>query len=252
MAATICRLGNPVLRRTAAAVHVVPRNAAARRKQKRPIVANQTAAGEAAQELPPAVVARMHAAMTELGGVGIAAPQIGSSVQAVLVGLPPDVAEVGCKPFPTRLMINPQLRAVCEDGSRMPLPLLSEGASPVAPGSVETEPEVLLPRITPHHSHGAETVPCVESCLSVPGLWGTVWRFKHSECDFEDEHGVRWRMTASGLVSCVLQHEIDHLYGVLFVDRAERTSLRFDDENERFHAHDMGTLEGNWELEKLD
>jgi peptide deformylase len=58
-----------------------------------------------------------------------------------------------------------------------------------------------------------------EGCLSIPGIHADVKR--HAEVNFEgqDETGARVTLHAQGLLARALQHELDHLDGVLFVDR---------------------------------
>ena len=60
-----------------------------------------------------------------------------------------------------------------------------------------------------------------ESCLSVPGLSGKVERPAHIRVDYRDETGKEQTIEAQGLPATVFQHEIDHLDGILYVDRIE-------------------------------
>ena len=59
----------------------------------------------------------------------------------------------------------------------------------------------------------------VEGCLSVPGVQGEVCRAESVEVRGMDEQGKPLRIRAAGIFSRALQHEIDHLDGVLFIDR---------------------------------
>ena len=59
----------------------------------------------------------------------------------------------------------------------------------------------------------------VEGCLSVPGVEGMVCRYESVVVRGWNEHGDPVSIEANGLLSRALQHEIDHLDGVLFVDR---------------------------------
>ncbi|MDD5040254.1 MAG: peptide deformylase [Patescibacteria group bacterium] len=61
-----------------------------------------------------------------------------------------------------------------------------------------------------------------EGCLSVPGVYGIVKRHFKVTCDGYDENGRAIRIKAQGMFARVLQHEIDHLDGVLFVDRTKK------------------------------
>lgn len=59
-----------------------------------------------------------------------------------------------------------------------------------------------------------------EGCLSIPGLMGDVTRASEIEVKGLDRHGKECLFKAGGFLARVLQHEIDHLEGVLFIDRA--------------------------------
>ncbi len=61
-----------------------------------------------------------------------------------------------------------------------------------------------------------------EGCLSVPEHYGAVERAKNSTIRAYDEHGNEYERGAGGLLSQIFQHEVDHLDGILFVDRAEK------------------------------
>jgi peptide deformylase len=63
----------------------------------------------------------------------------------------------------------------------------------------------------------------VEGCLSVPGVQGEVCRAETVEVRGVDEQGTPLRIRANGILSRALQHEIDHLDGVLFIDRLSST-----------------------------
>ncbi len=64
-----------------------------------------------------------------------------------------------------------------------------------------------------------------EGCLSVPGLRGFVERPKHVKVFYMDEHGHDQILEAKGFLATVLQHELDHLFGVLYVDRIKDPKL---------------------------
>ena len=69
---------------------------------------------------------------------------------------------------------------------------------------------------------GAETESMEEGCLSLPGVLVDVDRPIHVRVRALDEHGDRIVVEASGLEARVIQHEIDHLDGVLILDRTTR------------------------------
>jgi peptide deformylase len=75
-----------------------------------------------------------------------------------------------------------------------------------------------------------------EGCLSVPGLRGFVERPQHLRVSFLNELGERKVIEARGFLATVIQHELDHLFGVLYVDRIKDLSLlSFQEEYDQFH-----------------
>lgn len=60
-----------------------------------------------------------------------------------------------------------------------------------------------------------------EGCLSVPGLYGKVRRYKKIRVNALDEYGQTVEFEADDFFARVLQHEIDHLNGILFIDKAK-------------------------------
>jgi peptide deformylase len=73
---------------------------------------------------------------------------------------------------------------------------------------------------------GRETEVLEEGCLSLPGVLLDVERPVHVRVRGHDEHGQRVLVEASGLEARVIQHEIDHLDGVLILDRASREARK--------------------------
>lgn len=67
-------------------------------------------------------------------------------------------------------------------------------------------------------SHSDETSKLEEGCLSIPNYTGEVIRPAEVVVRYHDEAGTEKEMTASGLLAACVQHEIDHLDGVLFTD----------------------------------
>ncbi len=60
-----------------------------------------------------------------------------------------------------------------------------------------------------------------EGCLSIPDRYGRVKRYTHVTLRALDETGAQYERGASGLLAQIIQHEHDHLDGILFTDRAE-------------------------------
>ena len=85
------------------------------------------------------------------------------------------------------------------------------------PENAATPPMVLInPEI---RSFGSAIDTYEEGCLSIPGVYLNVVRPSVVEVTYRDELGRPQRLKADGLLSRCIQHEMDHLNGVLFVDR---------------------------------
>jgi peptide deformylase len=82
----------------------------------------------------------------------------------------------------------------------------------------EHEPMVI---INPKIEELGEESELREGCLSVPGLVGEIIRFKRAGVSGLDRHGQKIRVEGEGLLAQCLQHEIDHLNGALYIDRAK-------------------------------
>ena len=65
-------------------------------------------------------------------------------------------------------------------------------------------------------------VEAEEGCLSVPGVFGLVRRSRSLWVSFFDTRGTRQKLRAEGMFARVIQHEVDHLNGVLFIDRTKK------------------------------
>lgn len=62
-----------------------------------------------------------------------------------------------------------------------------------------------------------------EGCLSFPGIWGEVLRHSSVEVEFVDETGQLQTLVADDLLARVIQHEVDHLDGKIFVNKMRDT-----------------------------
>lgn len=67
-----------------------------------------------------------------------------------------------------------------------------------------------------------DAIPFEEGCLSVHKIWGPVTRPKKLTIKALNENGEPVKIRAKGLLARVIQHEMDHLNGVLFIDKAEK------------------------------
>jgi peptide deformylase len=142
----------------------------------------------------------MFETMSEYSGIGLAAPQIHQSVRIFVAGL-------------RKLGENERIGPMSDD-REMPLVAL------------------INPEITPV---GEAIEQGWEGCLSIPDIRGMVPRALEIQVKAWDRNGERLTFTASGLPARVIQHETDHLDGVLFFDRMTTfQSLTFMDEYRRY------------------
>ena len=84
-----------------------------------------------------------------------------------------------------------------------------------------------------------------EGCLSVPGLRGFVERPKKIQVDYLDEHGNEKTLIVEDFLATVFQHELDHLFGKLYIDRiTDTTKLSYSEEFSEFiKANPKDTLD---------
>lgn len=84
----------------------------------------------------------------------------------------------------------------------------------------KTKPENTLILINPElQSESGKKDIKKESCLSIPNFRGEVERRTKIHVTYQDRQGIKKQMAAEGFLSRVIMHEIDHLNGILFVDR---------------------------------
>jgi peptide deformylase len=133
------------------------------------------------------LIARMTDAMRKAPGVGLAAPQLGVSLR-VLVLEDPEALQAS---------LTPRER---DERERRPVPLRV----------------IINPTLTPI---GDERVTFFEGCLSVAGFAGLVERWREVEVSGLDENGKSQVWRVRGWPARILQHEVDHLDGTLYVDR---------------------------------
>lgn len=98
---------------------------------------------------------------------------------------------------------------------------------------------------------GNENFEMLESCLSVPGIFGRVSRNSKVQVRYLDENGSKKKIRTSGLLAAVMQHEIDHLNGKIFLNRMTssqlETSLAFNNQVEYVSRNQDENLSGSWE-----
>ena len=136
-----------------------------------------------------ALIEYMHETLRDAPGVGLAAPQVGEGIQLAIIE---DLPEYSRNLTPEQLT----------ERERKPVPfhvIVNPTISPVG------EPEVEF----------------FEGCLSLVGYTALVPRYRSVRVDCLDEHGAPKTIHASGWYARILQHEIDHLQGTLYIDRME-------------------------------
>ena len=165
----ILKLGNPILRRTAKEV------------------SKEEILSENIQNL----IDDMWNVMEKAGGIGLAAPQIGISIQLAVIKLESSSDRYeNLEDSEEFIIFNPELEVI------------------------NTEKQGFW-----------------EGCLSVPGLRGYVKRPKKLKISYLNEKAEKKEVIVEDFLATVFQHELDHLFGYLYVDRLDSTKdLVFEDE----------------------
>jgi len=158
--------------------------------------ARLTSFDAALSSLATAMIATMHAA----SGIGLAAQQIGRALQLCVI----DLREV-----------EPDFKWEL-DGARPPLDLIMP--------LVLANPEITVIR-------GTENYLYEEGCLSFPKIRGDVSRPDAIIVKFHDAHGLLHTLACDGLFARCIQHETDHLNGILFIERMDKKARATVDES---------------------
>ncbi|MGB3693388.1 MAG: peptide deformylase [Spirulinaceae cyanobacterium] len=110
------------------------------------------------------------------------------------------------------------------------------------PENAANPPLVLInPKITKYSS---DLCPGEEGCLSIPGVYLDVIRPRTIQVTFKDENGRPRKFKAKGLLARAIQHEMDHLTGVLFVDRVKNDLVLAEELHKQgFSANAVNTIE---------
>lgn len=104
--------------------------------------------------------------------------------------------------------------------------------------SIESLIEMINPVIT--HKNG-ETV-YQEGCLSVPTFYEDITRYENVTVNFQDRDGNTKTIEADGLLSIAIQHEMDHLEGILFIDKLTYSRRKkFDKEYKKMLKENKST-----------
>jgi peptide deformylase len=136
-------------------------------------------------------------------GVGLAAPQVGLSMQ-IFLARPTEKA-------PTMHFINPVIISSSE--------LKKESSKKLS----KKEREEL------------EEKKILEGCLSIPNIWGHVTRSQKVVLSYQDLTGKKFTTTYTGFMATIIQHEVDHLNGILFtkhvLEQKERLYKSYKNKN---------------------
>lgn len=93
----------------------------------------------------------------------------------------------------------------------------------------KTDHQVIVTMVNPDIlAHGSTVEVKEEGCLSLPGKYGNVERFTEVTVAFHDLDGTRQVFELQGLNARVVQHENDHINGVLFIDRMKEMEERMN------------------------
>lgn len=97
----------------------------------------------------------------------------------------------------------------------------------IATLNYKTDSQVIVTMANPEIvAHSKETEVGEEGCLSLPGKYGNVERFERVTVKFFDLDGGSQMLELSGLNARIIQHENDHINGILFVDRMQEMDQR--------------------------
>jgi peptide deformylase len=134
---------------------------------------------EALRRLAVDMIMSMHAA----SGVGLAAEQVGRTCAMCVIDIPPEADKEH------------------EDGPRL-------------------NPDVAMPlvMVNPRITKRSGEMEGDEGCLSFPAIFGPVKRAYEVTAEYQDVNGIARTVTGRGLLSRAIQHEVDHLRGVLLID----------------------------------
>jgi peptide deformylase len=144
----------------------------------------------------------MRETMRDAPGVGLAAPQVGMALQLAVI----EDREELLSSLPAQELVEKERQAV--------------------PFHVIINPEITL--------LGDDRADFYEGCLSLAGFSAVVRRARRVRVAYLNEHGEPQSVEASGWYARILQHEIDHLRGTLYIDRMETRTFTSLDNWSRF------------------
>lgn len=157
-------------------------------------------------------------AQSDPEGVGLAAPQVGESLQIFIVKQDPE------SPFMT--FINPVIKKTFEQ--------------PIKKSEVKQSKKAEKAKEKAKIDKGVQ----LEGCLSLKDVWGVVKRPFGVEVTYQDETGAKHDKKFDGFLATIIQHEVDHLNGILFPKRV------LDQKNQLYHS--IKNAKGEIEFEEIE
>ena len=157
-----------------------------------PVLREKGAAVESVTPELEEFIENMFETMEEHRGIGLAAQQVGRAIQLTVIDIR------AAENRPSTLEIDGE---TADPNSLMPLVLIN-------------------PEVTPLN----DPVSGPEGCLSFPEIYGDVTRPEQVRVKAMGGRGVPIEFVCGGLLSRCIQHETDHLHGILFIDRMDRAS----------------------------
>lgn len=172
-----------------------------------------------AEEVPPAEIGSafiqtliddMIETMRDAHGAGIAAPQVHEPVRISVIEVHQSARYPDMPEIPLSVLVNP----------------------------------IVEPLVAVEPLADRDAIAMYEGCLSVDGLHGRVRRPRRVRVRALDREGRSVELTWEGLRAAVVQHETDHLDGILFIDRADPKTLCFLPEYERYVPREARMSDG--------
>ena len=170
-------------------------------------------------------------------GVGLAAPQVGLSEQIVVIDYlcPKELSEEGKEKektawekkmtpsFAAEAVLDGQEIVHTVDNNLEGAEKSSENNPAVSGNIFDIFPLVLInPKVS---FLSDEQEDSQEGCLSLPGIRGVVERRRELAVEYQDENGKPHRLKCRGFLAKIVQHETDHLNGILYTDKLINGSL---------------------------
>ena len=148
------------------------------------------------------LIARMKKMMAgEKHGVALAAPQAGEALRLFVV---------------KGRVFRPEEDKDAKEAASVVAE--TDGVKKAPKPKVVYEDRVFINPVIMRHSRTQEVME--EGCLSVHGFYGAVNRYEKATVHALDEHGKKIVYHGAGLIAQIFQHEIDHLNGILYIDKA--------------------------------